>query len=177
MSANLTLARPYARAAFESAKAENALKDWSAKLAFAAHVAATAEVKVLLGSPKLAIADQVGLLLPQGENLGGSFVRFLEELAKHRRLSVLGEVQEGFEALKREAEGLIRATVKTAVALDAQQADTLKKALKRKFEREIEIENVVDPTIIGGAVIDTGHLVIDGSVRGRLARLAQDIAR
>lgn len=177
MSANLTLARPYARAAFETAKADNALKDWSAKLAFAAHVAATAEAKSLLGSPKLAIADQVGLLLPQGENLDGSFARLLTELAKHRRLGVLGEVQSGFESLKREAEGLIRAKVKTAVALDAAQTEALKKALKRKFSREIEIENEVDPSIIGGAVIDTGHLVIDGSVRGRLTRLAQDIVR
>jgi len=177
MSATLTLARPYARAAFETAKADNALKDWSAKLAFAAHVAATAEIKQLLGSPKLAIADQVGLLLPQGENLGGSFARFLTELATHRRLAVLGEIQMAFEALKREAEGLIRAKVKTAVALDAAQSEALKKALKRKFDREIEIDNEVDPSIIGGAVIDTGHLVIDGSVRGRLARLAQDIAR
>lgn len=177
MSANLTLARPYARAAFETAKAENALKDWSAKLAFAAQVAAAAEVKQLLGNPKLAVADQVGLLLPQGENLGGAFARFLGELAGHRRLAVLGEIRDGFEALKREAEGRIHAKVKTAVALDAAQADALRKALKRKFDREIDIDNEVDPSIIGGAVIDTGHLVIDGSVRGRLDRLAQDIAR
>lgn len=177
MSANLTLARPYARAAFETAKAENALKDWSKKLAFAAHVAATADVRALLGSPKLAITDQVGLLLPQGEALNGSFARLIGELAKHRRLTVLSEIADAFEHLKREAEGLIHAKVKTAVALEPAQAESLKKALKRKFARDVEIENEVDPSIIGGAVIDTGSLVIDGSVRGRLARLAQDIAR
>jgi F-type H+-transporting ATPase subunit delta len=68
-------------------------------------------------------------------------------------------------------------TVRAAVPVEGAQADALKAALKRRFEREIELVSVVDESVIGGAVIDAGDVVIDASVRGRLARLEQALAQ
>jgi F-type H+-transporting ATPase subunit delta len=58
------------------------------------------------------------------------------------------------------------------MALDNAQAEQLKASLKRRFKREIELQTQVDPSLLGGVVIDTGSEVIDGSARGRLERLA-----
>jgi len=150
MAQALTLARPYARAAFETAHAEGKLADWSKALAFAAAVSGDARVHDLLNDPRVQPAQLVSLHLP----------------------SLLPEVEELFDELKRESEHTLLVKVTSALALDAAQAETLKASLKRRFKREIEIEAHVDAALLGGVVIDTGDEVIDGSARGRLARLA-----
>jgi F-type H+-transporting ATPase subunit delta len=172
MAQALTLARPYARAAFETAHAEGKLADWSKALAFAAAVSGDARVHDLLNDPRVQPAQLVSLHLPSGMEAGAPFGSFLAALADQRRLSLLPEVEELFDELKRESEHTLLVKVTSALALDAAQAETLKASLKRRFKREIEIEAHVDAALLGGVVIDTGEEVIDGSARGRLARLA-----
>jgi F-type H+-transporting ATPase subunit delta len=104
------------------------------------------------------------------------FAKFLGELAERRRLALLPEVADLFEQYKREAESQLLVKVTSAMALDAEQAEQLKASLKRRFKRDIELETQVDPSLLGGVVIDTGSEVIDGSVRGRLARLSGALA-
>ena len=176
MSSTQSLARPYARAAFELAKEANALGEWSTKLDFAAAVARDPQVQALIGNPKLANETLVGLFLPQGENTTSPFGNFVSTLAANRRLSILADVAEGFTELKRETEGVLHVLVRAAVPVDGAQADALKSALAKRFGRRIELESVIDETVIGGAIIDAGDVVIDGSVRGRLERLAQTLA-
>ncbi len=168
-----TLARPYARAAFESARAANALAAWAEKLEFAAIVAAHDQVRAVIGDPRLSAEQLLALFLPQGEAPDSTFAGFLSMLAANRRLPLLPEIAELFAEFKREHDKVLRVTVRAAVALDTAQADGLKAALKRRFGRDIEMHAVVDPSVVGGAVIDAGDVVIDGSVRGRLARLTQ----
>ena len=67
MSDALTLARPYARAAFELARADNGLAGWAGKLAFAAQVAGDPRVAALFGDPRVAQADLAALVTPEGE--------------------------------------------------------------------------------------------------------------
>jgi F-type H+-transporting ATPase subunit delta len=172
MAQAITLARPYARAAFEAAHAGNALADWSQALAFAAAVAKDARVAGLGNDPRVQPEQLVALHLPQGMPADAPFARFLGELAAHRRMALLPEVAELFERYKRESESQLLVKVTSAMALDAAQAEQLKASLKRRFKREIELETAVDPELLGGVVIDTGSEVIDGSARGRLARLA-----
>ncbi|HJU40811.1 MAG TPA: ATP synthase F1 subunit delta, partial [Tahibacter sp.] len=76
---------------------------------------------------------------------------------------------------KRATEGVLKVRVRAAVPVDGAQADALKSALARRFGRTIELESVIDESVIGGAIIDAGDVVIDGSVRGRLERLAQSL--
>jgi F-type H+-transporting ATPase subunit delta len=176
MSETLTLARPYARAAFESARDGNVLAAWSANLGFAAQAVADARVGALIGNPRLANDELVGLLLPPGEAASGAFASFLSLLADNRRLALLPDIAALFEELKRESERVLKVTLRSATEIPAAQADAIKVALAKRFGRNIELDQRIDPSVIGGAVIDAGDVVIDGSVRGRLVRLEQTLA-
>jgi len=174
MSTALTLARPYARAAFGLARQHQRLAGWSQLLAFAATVAADPRVHAVLVHPRATREDAVALLLPPGES-DPNFAEFLGVLADNGRLSLLPEIAAQFEDLKAEAERLVRATVTTAQPAGAGELERIREALKRRFGCEVELSTAVDPELIGGAVIDAGELVIDGSVRGKLERLGSQL--
>jgi len=172
MAQAITLARPYARAAFELAHAAGTLADWSSALAFSAAVAKDPQVAGFGNDPRVKPSQLVALHLPSGMSAETPFGQFLAELAEHRRMALLPEVAELYESYKREAESQLLVKVTSAMVLDAAQIEQLKSSLKRRFKREIELETHVDPSLLGGVVIDTGSEVIDGSARGRLQRLA-----
>ena len=169
MSQALTLARPYARAAFALARDGGAYAPWSQALAFAARVAADPQVVDLLGSPKLTHADAVSLLAIDGAS--DQVRNFLALLADNRRLALLPEIAGLFEELRTEAERVVKARITSATALGDGDLAGIKAALKKRFGREVEIETAVDASLIGGAVIDAGDVVIDGSLKGKLGRL------
>jgi F-type H+-transporting ATPase subunit delta len=174
MSQALTLARPYARAAFQLAREHGQLSGWSDALGFAARVAADPRVQALLGHPKLAHADAVALLSPEAAD--AAFGRFLGLLADNRRLALLPEIAGLFDELRFEAERVVKATVTSATTLPATELETIQAALKRRFGREVELETAVDASLIGGAVIAAGDVVIDGSLKGKLGRLQSALA-
>jgi F-type H+-transporting ATPase subunit delta len=176
MSNALSFARPYARAAFELARSNNALGPWAGKLAFAAQVAADARVTALFGDPRVAQSDLAALVTPEGESADSPFAVFVRVLAENGRLPVLPEIGALFEELKHEAERVLKVNVRSATAMDSAETDKLRSALKRRFGRDIEIEQSIDASVLGGAIIDAGDVVIDGSVRGRLARLEQALS-
>ena len=177
MSENLTRARPSARAAFERARGAGSLAAWGDKLEFAATVAADARIANLLGDPRLDEAGKIGLLLPEGEAAASAFAGFLGELSNNGRLRLLAEIAALYGQYRREHEQVLRVKVRAAVPLEAAQAEGLKAALKQRFGRDIELHSEIDTRLIGGAVIDAGDVVIDGSVRGRLARLERALTQ
>ncbi len=174
MSQNLTLARPYARAAFALAQDGGQSADWSRALAFASRVAADPQVQVLLAHPQLSSAEAVGLLAVDGAD--EAFVRFLGLLADNRRLPLLADIAGLFEQQRAEANHVVKARVTSAGALPASELATIKAALQARFGRDVEIETAVDESLIGGAVIDAGDVVIDGSLKGQLAQLQLALA-
>lgn len=174
MSQALTLARPYARAAFAAASEAGNAATWSQALAFASQVAARPEAQRVLGHPMLSSADAVGLLVMDGADDG--FTRFLGMLADNRRLPLLPEIAGLFEQLRAEADRIVKAKVTTATPASADELAAIREALKRRFGREVEIESAVDESLIGGAVIDAGDVVIDGSLKGKLHSLQNAIA-
>ena len=169
MSQALTLARPYARAAFSVARDAGALPAWSAALGFAARVAAEPQAAALLGNPKLTRADVVALLSPDGAQ--DAFRNLLGLLFDNRRLALLPEIAGLFDELRFEAERVVRAKVTSAAALADGELETIKVALRKRFGREVEVETAIDASLIGGALIDAGDVVIDGSIKGKLERL------
>lgn len=171
MSQPLTLARPYARAAFELASSSRTLGEWAGKLAFAAQVAADPGVRALFGNPRIGPAELASLFLPNGEAADSPFANFVRLLADNHRLEALPEIAALFEQRKREAERILQVRVRSATPIDETETAKLKDALKRRFGRDIELEQTLDPSVLGGAVIDAGDVVIDGSVRGRLHQL------
>ena len=176
MAQAITLARPYARAAFELALATGSLDAWSRALAFAAAVAGDVRVAGFSNDPRVLPTQLVALHLPDGMASDTPFGQFLTELAEQHRMTLLPEVANLYENYKRESEAQLLVKVTSAIALDTTQMEQLKASLKRRFKREIELETQVDASLLGGAVIDTGNEVIDGSARGRLARLASVLA-
>lgn len=176
MAQAITLARPYARAAFEVAHAAGSLAAWSQALAFAAEVAKDSRVAGLGTDPRVLPVQLVALHLPTGVAADAPFAQFLTEMAEQRRMALMPEVAELYEAFKRESESQLLVMVTSAMALDAAQAEQLKVSLKRRFKREIELETRVDASLLAGVVIDTGAEVIDGSARGRLQRLSSALA-
>ena len=174
MSQALTLARPYARAAFAIARDAGKFAQWSDALGFAARLAADPQIASLLGNPKLTHDDAVVLLSPNDADQ--LFRDFLALLANNRRLALLPEIAGLYEESRAEAERIVKAKVTSAAALPAGELDAIKIALKKRFGRVVELETAIDESLIGGAVIDAGDVVIDGSLRGKLSRLQTALA-
>ncbi|KFN48787.1 F0F1 ATP synthase subunit delta [Arenimonas composti] len=175
MSQALTLARPYARAAFALAKEASRLPQWSQMLGFAAQAAAVPGVQSAIGNPMSQDEQLVELLLPPGEP-DPQFCDFLAVLAENGRLPLLPEIAGLFDELRAEAERVVKATVTSAQPLDGAALEQLRASLRRRFGQDVEVATAVDPALIGGAVIDAGDVVIDGSLRTKLARLGAALA-
>ena len=169
MSQALTLARPYARAAFAIARDGGRFAQWSDALGFAARIAADSQVASLLANPRLAVGDAITLLSVDGAE--PAFADFLALLAENRRMTLLPEIAGLYEQLRADAEKVVRARVTSATTLLAGELDTITAALRKRFGREVHVETAIDESLIGGALIDTGDTVIDGSLRGKLQRL------
>lgn len=176
MADKATIARPYARAAFEEARDAKRLEPWSQALHVAAAVVQDPRVATLLGNPHVT-ADELAALLTgiAGARLdaeGGNFVR---TLAVNHRLAVLPEIAMRFDELKDAAEGVADVTVTSAAPLVGDQQQRLAAALERRLKRSIRLHCATDPALIGGAVVSSGDLVIDGSLRTRLERIAYEL--
>jgi F-type H+-transporting ATPase subunit delta len=176
MAEKATIARPYAKAAFASARQHHALEPWSKVLATASSVVQDERVARLLSSPKVKpeqlsglIGDIVGQLDEQTRN-------FLATLASNRRLALLPEIASMYEALRAEAENTADVQVVSAVALDEAQKQRLAQALKKRLKREVRLHCEVDASLIGGAIVRAGDFVIDGSLKARLDRLAVEMS-
>ena len=169
MAELITIARPYAEAVFALARDKNALPVWGEMLRLASSVAADPQMRTALDSPKLPTSAKESLLLSVcGEGLnpdGKSFVRVLIEAD---RIGLLAEIRELFGALKDEAEGVARAHIATAFAMDDAQLSALKAMLEKRFGKKIEATVSVDPELIGGVKIVVGDTVIDATVRAEL---------
>jgi F-type H+-transporting ATPase subunit delta len=176
MADRLTIARPYARAAFEEARKNGGLAPWSDALQAAAIVVKDPRVASLLDNPRVTPEQLAGLIdgiaaAPLGEH-GANFVR---TLADNHRLGYLPEIAELFDTLKDDAEGVVDVTVTSAAPLDEARRRSLSAALERRLRRKVRLHCAIDPALIGGAMLRAGDLVIDGSLRTRLERIAYEL--
>lgn len=175
MAENVTLARPYAEAAFQLAKSGNALAAWSDVLSRLSAVAATPEMEECIGNPRLSPAQLAQLCLDVADakqGLSADQQNFVRVLADNDRLIVLPEISELFDELKHGHEGVKDAEITSAFALDEATLKTLVADLERKFGCKIQATVKVDAELIGGVRIAVGDEVVDASVRGKLAAMA-----
>jgi F-type H+-transporting ATPase subunit delta len=176
MADRLTVARPYARAAFAQAQAASRLGPWSEALNRAALAVADARVRALFGSPKVTaaqLADLIGGVAGDGLDQQGR--NFLAMLAENGRLAFLPEIAQLFDQLKADLERVIDVSITSAAPMGEGEQAKLLAALEKRFDRKVRVQAQVDPALIGGAVVRAGDLTIDGSVKARLARLAHDL--
>jgi F-type H+-transporting ATPase subunit delta len=176
MADKSTIARPYARAAFEEARLDKELESWSQALHAGAAVVGDPRVVALLGNPHVT-PDELAQLVTgiAAPGLGEHGANFVRTLAANRRLAVLPEIAELFDTLKDAEQGVADVTVTSAAPLDAAQQERLSAALARRLKRTVRLHFATDPALIGGAVVKSGDLVIDGSLRTRLERIAYEL--
>ena len=174
MSELTTTARPYARAIFELADESKTLNDWSEFLSFMGTVASNDDVRAVLDNPKLTRQGAADVFVQLcDEKLDDKAVNLVKQLANNNRLSILPAISSLYEEMKDEAEGAIEATVTSAKKLTKKEQEDIAKALKKRLGRDVKITTVIDESILGGAIIRAGDLVIDGSIQGRLRSMTQ----
>lgn len=177
MAENITIARPYAQAIFSLAQEQGDLKGWSEMLQFAAAVAADEEMVAVIDSPRFDSGQLADLFIEIcGDKLNDAGKNMVRVLAENDRLNVLPEVAELFEAERAAVEGTIVAEVTSATQLNDAQQQSIAEALKKRLGRDVTLECQIDESLLGGAIIRAGDVVIDGSVVGKLEKLTSALA-
>ena len=172
-----TVARPYAKAAFQFAEEKGLLAEWSTMLAFTAQVVEDPAVADILDNPKLTTEQQLETFTQIcADQLVESGKNFIALLAGNRRLSALSAISGLFEQLKAEKEQSVDVKITSAFEVTSDQVTNVASALKKRLDRQVNIESEVDQSLIGGLIIRAGDIVIDGSVRGKLAKLAETMS-
>jgi F-type H+-transporting ATPase subunit delta len=171
-----TLARPYAKAAFEYAVEAKDVQGWSDSLSLAASVAQQPAVEKLLSSPSATAEKQAEAVQNIcGDELAAACQNFISILSENRRLQLLPQISQQFEIMKANLEKAVDVDVVAASKLNAAQQKALSEALSAKLERKVNLQVSLDKSLLGGAVIRAGDTVIDGSIRGRLTKLAESL--
>ena len=172
-----TAARPYAKAVFEIARDSGKFDDWSTRLAALGAIVGHPEMQERLDAPNLTQDDAAKMV----ETVASDYVNdndsrnFIKLLAENNRMKLLGDISGIYEELRAEAEGEIEANVVSAFELTDTQRDTMAQALSKRLDRKVRIVSTVDESLIGGAIIRAGDLVIDGSVKGRLEKMTHAV--
>lgn len=173
MAENVTIARPYAEAAFKLAQGAGALGPWSEALDRMAAVVADPQMKDCITNPKLGADSLVELFSGiVGGTLDKTQQNFVRVLVDNERLLVLPEIRDLFVERKNEHEGVRDADILSAFPLDDATLKSLTAELEARFKAKLNVSVTVDPALIGGVVITVGDDVIDASVRGKLANMA-----
>jgi len=176
MSELTTAARPYARAVFEMAENSGKLGEWSDMLGFMSGMANNEQVVDLLASPKMAKQSGANAFIELADGkLNDEAKNLVTMLAENNRLSLLPEMSVIYEVLKDEAEGSVEAIVTAAKKLTQAEEKSIADALGKRLGRKVKLKVSVDDALLGGAIIQAGDLVIDGSLRGRLAKMASAV--
>jgi F-type H+-transporting ATPase subunit delta len=179
MAENAAIARPYARATFELAKEAGQLGEWSDALHAAGLVVDDPQVVALIGAPGVDSAQLVDLIVDIAAKTGADkakLTNLVKLLAENGRLAALPDIASSYDALKAEVENRVDVILTAASPVDDSQQAKIVEALKRRFGRDVSLTVVLDESLIGGATLRAGDLVIDGSVSAGLEKLATTLA-
>ena len=174
-----TAARPYARAFFEIGQEAGQLDAWQQGLALAAAIAVDGDMKGFLESPDVLPREigEVFLSVLDGAGLEADtdFNNAIRLLAENSRLPALPAIAALFATLKQEAEGKIEVQVRSAQELSPEQQEQIAGSMAKRLGKEVSLTTEIDESLIAGAVITAGDLVIDGSASGRIQKLSQAV--
>ncbi|NNE36941.1 MAG: F0F1 ATP synthase subunit delta [Gammaproteobacteria bacterium] len=176
MQDNTTIARPYARAIFELAQADNNLQGWSDLLKLLSQVVVDPDMQEVISSPRVT-SEQILEITSEvmGNRLDLLGRNFIKVLIDANRLRLVPYISDLFEKRRAEAEGRVDINVLTAYELEAQQSNQLSEVMGKRLGKKINISAMVDESLIGGIVIRAGDTVIDSSLRGRLNTLRNQL--
>lgn len=173
MSELITAARPYARAAFDVATKHNEIQKWTEMLSFMTAVAYDPTMREVLDNPKLTTQQTAEIFIEAcGQQMDERGKNFINLLAENERIVLLPEISVLYHHYRSKAEGTVEAEVISANEVSGSELEKIAASLKQRLGKEVRLTSRVDSTLIGGAIIRAGDLVIDGSVRGRLDKLS-----
>lgn len=176
-----TVARPYSRAIFELANDQQNLTFWSDVLQLAASIASEDDMQELASSPSVLESELSEMFVGVMSSVDGApaisqeVKNLISLLAENGRLMALPQISAGYETFKQEAEGSIEVQVTSARKLTAKQEKEIVKNMKQRLGKEVTITSEIDKSLIAGAIIHAGDLVIDGSARGQLSKLTSQL--
>jgi F-type H+-transporting ATPase subunit delta len=181
MAEATTTARPYAKALFEHALAVKQLAQWSAILQDLSLVLSDQQAKDFIDNPASTVALQADLLrsIVPLANYGEERAvveHLIALLAQNKRLLLLPEIEQQYQVLRTEQEKTVTAKVSSFTELTSAQEQELIRSLSQRLQRQVVLDVSLDKSLLGGAVIYAGDLVIDGSVRGELNKLGAHLA-
>ncbi len=173
MAEPVTIARPYAEAVFKLANETHALAAWADAIANIDGVVADSRVQACISDPRVSAQQLAALVVGViGDALSGDARNFVQVLVQNGRLDLMPLIRDHFEALKREKEGVLEATIISALKMDGAQVQQLVAQLETKYQRKVTAQVETDAALIGGVKIIVGDKVIDASVRGKLDAMA-----
>ena len=171
MAELLTLARPYAKAAFAFASEQGATDNWSNALQVLSAAVQDEAFSAYLNRPELTPAEQVSVFAKLlGEDLTAALSNFLMLLAENDRLILMPEISAEYEQLKLQNNNTTDVVIESAMELSADQVKTLEAALVKRFNTVVNISVEVNPALIAGVVIRAGDQVIDDSALNKLEK-------
>jgi len=177
MAEAITVARPYALAAFDEARKQGDLKNWSDMLQSLAEAVVNVEVRAAITSPRVARNQLENLMLALcGDKVSVTCQNFIKLLVENQRLTLLPEITTLFEVMRAEAEKSVDVVVTSAFDLNDAQKQKISTAMKNRMGREVRLSCEIDRSLLGGIIIRAGDKVIDGSARTQLSELANALA-
>lgn len=178
MAETTTVARPYAQAAFRTAREQDALQRWSDMLELLAAIVMDESMRAVLGSPRLTTERKAELIIDiAGDQLDDGGRNLVRVLCANGRLALLPEISAQYRRAHAELERTLEATLVTAQPVEDAARDEIATALGDRLSRKVSLDTELDESLIGGAIVRAGDLVIDGSVKGRLERLTGTLSR
>ena len=172
MAESVTIARPYADAAFKLAKESGAQGTWSQRLQRLALIAQDGDMAQVMGNPRLSAEQIAELFISLSDDNDPILANFVRTLAENRRLALLPEISRLFDLAKSQEEGVKEAVVHSAFPIDDTQVAALLQQLEPRFGTRLTARVEVDPSLIGGVRVAVGDQVLDASVRGKLDAMA-----
>lgn len=179
MSDSTTVARPYAKAIFEHALGENKLAEWSDFLLILAQSILNPQVQEFINNPAVQLGQQIELLqtiCSKMANDSNSLNNLIALLTTNKRLMLLPDIKALYEQHRADQEKTLSVEVISFSEVSTAQQQKLAESLGQRLQRKISLKISIDPSLLGGAVIRAGDLVIDGSVRGKLNKLSTGLA-
>jgi len=173
-----TLARPYAKAVFELAVESDNFDEWSNNLKFLTKLIEDPTISAAIDNPDLGKNTLISILLEVSEDhLSDDAQSFVKILVDNQRLRTIPQIALQYEQLKAEHKGYIKVDIVSAYSLNQQQEQEIKVSLNKRLTKSVDVNVIVDKSLLGGFLIRAGDEVIDVSVKGRLEQLASELRR
>jgi len=177
MSELTTAARPYAKAVFELAESTGSLDSWSQQLEVMASIASAEGSAELLNSPKVSASDKVSAFVDIAKGgVNDQGVNLLKSLSENNRFALLPDMASLFETMKAESHGEVEGELIAAAEVNQSQESAIVTALEKRLGRKVKLVTRIDASLLGGAIVRVGDLVIDGSLQGRFQTMKANLS-